>query len=322
MDSLLPDQRQDLTSFIKAFDYCLFALGARVRLGPLRFLHRDQKWIDSIKIVHERIDRYIERALHSAHSFEEKMSSESEKADRYVLIDEMAKQTDDKLDLRSQILTVFMPGRDSTAHALSNVFHVLARRPDIYQKLRQEVLAHKDEYMTFELLKSMKYLQWILNEGTNLPPSIQLPPLIPSTGLRTHPTTAQSYRMALHDTQLPTGGGKDGKSPIYIRKGDTVMASMWGLHQDKTIWGEDVVEFKPERWQDMKPIWTFVPFLGGPRTCPAQQMVLTQEAYVLARFAQTFEKIENTDPNPWTEARRIGFQSKYGVKVSLGVADS
>ena len=132
-----------------------------------------------------------------------------------------------------------------------------------------------------------------------------------------HPTTAQSYRMALQDTSLPTGGGNDGRSPIYICKGDTVMASMWGLHQDRDIWGEDVAEFRPERWQDLKPIWTFVPFLGGPRTCPAQQMVLTQEAYVLARFAQVFDQIENMDPHPWTEARRIGFQSKYGVKVKL-----
>lgn len=140
------------------------------------------------------------------------------------------------------------------------------------------------------------------------------------TGLRTHPTTAQSYRMALHDTQLPKGGGKDGTSPIYIRKGDTVMASMWGLHQDVDIWGEDAAEFNPERWRNVKPIWTFVPFLGGPRTCPAQQMVLTQEAYVLARFAHAFEKIENMDPNPWTETRRIGFQSKFGVQVRLKAA--
>lgn len=128
--------------------------------------------------------------------------------------------------------------------------------------------------------------------------------------------------MALQNTQLPTGGGKDSTYPIYIRKGDTVMAIMWGLHQDRDIWGEDAAEFKPERWGDMEPVLTFVPFLGGPRTCPAQQMVLAQEAYVLARFARAFERIENVDPNPWTEARRIGFQSKYGVKVKLIPATS
>jgi cytochrome P450 monooxygenase len=77
----------------------------------------------------------------------------------------MAKQTQDKLDLRSQILTVFMPGRDSTAHALANVLHVLARKPEVYSKLREEVLQYQNEELTFEVLKSMKYMQWVLNEG-------------------------------------------------------------------------------------------------------------------------------------------------------------
>lgn len=86
-------------------------------------------------------------------------------AGRYVLFDEVAKQTQDKLDLSSQIQSVFMPGRNSTAHALSNVFHVLARRPNVYEKLRKEVLQYENGELTFELLKSMKYLQWILNEG-------------------------------------------------------------------------------------------------------------------------------------------------------------
>ncbi|KUJ09387.1 N-alkane-inducible cytochrome P450 [Mollisia scopiformis] len=275
MNLLLPDQRQECMSFIKAFDYCLYGLGHRVRLGSLRFLHRDKRWLASIQVVHEQVDQYIEKAIRSIR--DTNGSDElAKKADRYVLLNEMAKQTQDKLDLRSQILTVFMPGRDSTAHALSNVFHVLARRPEVYKKLREEVLLHGDAKLTFETLRSMKYLQWVLNEG-----------------------------------------GKDGKSPIYVRKGDTVMASMWGLHQDRDIWGEDAAEFNPERWHEMKPIWTFVPFLGGPRTCPAQQLVLTQNAYVLARFVREFERIESIDPNPWTKARRIGFQSKFGVKVKL-----
>ena len=171
MDSLLPTQRQDCTSFIKAFDYCLYALGARVRLGPLRFLHRDQKWLDSIRVVHDQVDIYIDRAMKNARESKDDPEVADQTPERYVLVNEMAKQTHDRLDLRSQILAVFMPGRDSTAHALSNVFHVLARRPDVYSKLREEVLQYKDTELSFELLKSMKYLQWILNEGTKSDPS-------------------------------------------------------------------------------------------------------------------------------------------------------
>lgn len=166
MDSLLPDQPQDCAGFIKAFDYCLYGLGARVRLGPLRFLHRDQKWLESIQVVHKQVDQYIDKAIEYVQSEKSDLGNLDETMpDRYILLNEMAKQTQDKLDLRSQILTVFMPGRDSTAHALSNVLHVLARKPDVYEKLREEVLQLGDDELTFETLKSMKYLQWILNEG-------------------------------------------------------------------------------------------------------------------------------------------------------------
>ena len=165
MDSLLPNQRQDCMDFIKAFDYCLYGIGARVRLGPLRFLHRDKKWLDSIQVVHKQVEQYIDKALQSVQNAKADSDELDTMADRYVLLNEMAKQTQDKLDLRSQILTVFMAGRDSTAHALSNVFHVLARRPDVYKKLREEVLEHSDTELTFEVLKSLKYLQWVLNEG-------------------------------------------------------------------------------------------------------------------------------------------------------------
>jgi cytochrome P450 monooxygenase len=86
MDSLLPNQRQDCTSFMKAFDYCLYGVGARVRLGPLRFLHRDKKWHDSIQVVHKQVDRYIDKAIKSLQDAKAGSSELDEKPDRYVLL--------------------------------------------------------------------------------------------------------------------------------------------------------------------------------------------------------------------------------------------
>lgn len=76
------------------------------------------------------------------------------------------------------------------------------------------------------------------------------------------------------------------------------MASMWGVHQDPDIWGADAAVFRPERWEKLKPVWTYIPFMGGPRTCPAQQMVLTQEVYVLVGIVKEFASIENKDEYP------------------------
>ena len=169
MDSLLPETPGDSDLFIKSFDYAMIGLGRRVRLGILKFLYRDKKWHEAIRIVHDQVDRYIDKAIEQQHQEKQAQTNgrlpEQRIPERYILLNEMAKQTQDKEDLRSQILAIFMPGRDSTGYALSNVIHVLARRPDIYQRLREEVLTVQNESITFELLKSMRYTQWVINEG-------------------------------------------------------------------------------------------------------------------------------------------------------------
>lgn len=148
----------------------MIGLGRRVRLGILKFLYWDKKWLEAIRVVHEQVEQWIDRAFEQLPA-EKNPESDGEKSGdevpkRYILLHEMAKQTRDKDDLRSQILAVFMPGRDSTGYALSNVIHVLARRPDIYEKLREEVSSVDGQSLTFESLKSMKYTQWVINEGT------------------------------------------------------------------------------------------------------------------------------------------------------------
>ena len=125
----------------------------------------------------------------------------------------------------------------------------------------------------------------------------------------------RAQHICLQDTILPTGAGPNSDFPVFVRKGDYVMASTWGLHQD--IWGADAAEFRPERWKSFKPVWTFIPFQGDPGTCPAQPMILIQEAYVLVRIVKEFARIENMNLHPWTEPRRIGSRSKYGVKVAF-----
>ena len=113
-----------------------------------------------------------------------------------------------------------------------------------------------------------------------------------------------------------------GKEPIYIHRGTRVEMRIGVLHRDQDYWGPDAEEFRPERWLDgMRPKWKYIPFLGGARVCPAQQMVLTQYAFVLVRFLQKFEEIENRDPeNAFVEEIKFGKKSRNGVKVAFKVA--
>lgn len=137
-----------------------------------------------------------------------------------------------------------------------------------------------------------------------------------SLGHRMYSISDNNPRVALNDSVLPTGGGPSYKSPVLVQKGEYTF-NIYCLHQDKSIWGEDADVFRPERWEGLKPLWNFIPFGGGPRTCPAQQLVGTEAAYVICRLAQEFAGVECRDERPWTEAWRIGPHSKYGCTVAM-----
>ena len=66
---------------------------------------------------------------------------------------------------------------------------------------------------------------------------------------------------------LPRGGGPDGKAPIVIAKGTVVDYHLYSMHRREDFFGSDATEFKPERWEDLKPGWNFLPFNAGPRGC-------------------------------------------------------
>ena len=75
------------------------------------------------------------------------------------------------------------------------------------------------------------------------------------TGLRLYPVVPGNGRTAVVDTVLPVGGGEDGKSPMFIAKGQTVQWSLFAMHRRKELYGEDALDFKPERWETIRPGW-------------------------------------------------------------------
>ena len=151
--------------FIKSFDYVMEGLGNRARLGRLKLLYRDPVWFESIRIVHKFVENRIDNALKAEQNRKESGQAEESEHQRYILLNEMVKETQDELDLRSQILAVFMPSRDATAFFVSSIIHALARNPESWSQLRTEVLSLGSRSLTFEALKSMKYLQWVMNES-------------------------------------------------------------------------------------------------------------------------------------------------------------
>ncbi|KAJ9659639.1 hypothetical protein H2198_003053 [Neophaeococcomyces mojaviensis] len=273
----------DLAEVARAFDRATHMLGKRARFAELYFIYNPKQFRDDCKLVHKFADYYVHRAL------AKDLSTELEKGDakqRYVFLDELAKQTRDPVELRSQLLNIFLAGRDTTAGLLGWVFWVLARHPDIFDKLRATVIEmfgtyHSPKEITFGGLKDCTYLQHVMSETLRLYPSVPI-----------------NSRRAVKDTSIPLGGGPDGTEPVFVPKGTQVDYSVHVMHRRKDLWGEDALEFKPERWQGRKVGWEFLPFNGGPRICLGQQFALTEAGYVIVRLLQKFDKIENLDSIP------------------------
>ena len=122
------------------------------------------------KFVHEFVDRFVRKGLEHRKNLldlEKAGAVKEEEGERYIFLHELVKQTSDPVQIRSELLNIFLAGRDTTASLLGNVWFILARRPDIWKKLRAEVDALDGKRPTYQQIKDMKYLRWLLNECTS-----------------------------------------------------------------------------------------------------------------------------------------------------------
>ena len=140
---------------------------------------------------------------------------------------------------------------------------------------------------------------------------------IDSLALRLHPVVPINARFAVVDTVLPVGGGKNGQSPVFVPKGTTVRYNIYSMHRREDFYGPDAHLYRPDRWEELRTGWEYLPFNGGPRICVGQQYALTEAAYVTVRLAQQFPILESRDPNSWEENLTLTLCSNNGCKVSL-----
>jgi cytochrome P450 len=305
VSSLRSTEGSEQERFGRCFDFAQSKLGNRTRLGKFSALFRDTEFDEACKTVHKFVDKIVYRALleNPPSNDPEKSVDGKDASQRYVFLTELVKATRDPKQLRDELLNILLAGRDTTASLLSHTFHVLAQRPDIFKKLRFEVDSLNGELPTYETLKSMKYLKYILNE------SLRLYPVVPTNG-----------RYANKDTVLPRGGGPDGLSPIFIPKGLTVVYSVYTMHRRTDIFGPDALDFRPERWapeEGLRPGWAYLPFNGGPRICVGQQFALAEASYAIVRLLQEFERVEDRDGEGLVPQLGLTMASANGVKVAM-----
>lgn len=167
--------------------------------------------------VYAYVDAHVKRALEDK-PVEKESIRLGQATRRHILLDEMVKQIKDPIRLRYQLMNVFMPGRDTTSVLVANCLFHLARNPEIWTQLRAESVGLGNEPLTFNVLKSLHSFRCVLYEA-----------------LRLQGPAGRAQRLALKNTILPLGGGPDGKSPVFVKKGDVVALNPWGPNHDRDI---------------------------------------------------------------------------------------
>ena len=205
--------------------------------------------------IHKLVDWFVQTRLQRVQAVTDPKLDDGSGRKKFILLNELAKATQNPLELRNESLSLLFAGRDTAGALLGWCFYFLARHPRVWDKLRGIVLerfgASPTGEITFAKLKACQYMAHVINEVFRVAAVIPL-----------------NERVAVRDTTLPRGGGPDGSRPIFIPKGRQVLIATYAMQHRADIWGEDVEEFRPERWDDgRKAGWEYIPFGGGPRAC-------------------------------------------------------
>ncbi|PEK06712.1 bifunctional cytochrome P450/NADPH--P450 reductase [Bacillus toyonensis] len=173
----------------------------------------------------------------------------------------------DDENIRYQMITFLIAGHETTSGLLSFALYFLVKNPHILHKATEEATRVLiDPVPTYRQVKQLKYITMVLNES-----------------LRLWPTAPAFSLYPKEDTVL---GGE-----YLLKQGEEIKVLIPQLHRDKIIWGEDVEEFRPERFENPStiPQHAFKPFGNGQRACIGQQFAIHEAALVLGMILKHFD---------------------------------
>jgi cytochrome P450 len=265
--------RQALRSFLDMLTDPRF-LVPMLAIGPDR--------IRAFPPFRRRVDRVAE--LIGAEVDERRVAEDLEERDDILSLLVAARHEDGSpmsdAEIHDELLTLLVAGHETTATALSWAVERLIRHPDKLGRLRDEVAAGEDAYLTATIQET----------------------------LRLRPVIVAVLRRLTEEIEL--GGYR-------LPAGVTVVPSIHLIHRDPTIYPEPD-RFRPERFLETPPgTYTWIPFGGGVRRCIGASFAQQEMAIVLRELVAR-RTIRPTDPTAERPFRRaITETPRHNTEVVL-----
>jgi fatty acid omega-hydroxylase len=261
--------------FASAFDRATEATLQRFILPE--FIWKFKKWLglgmeSTLSQSVEHVDKYLSAVIKAR-----KLELESAGCEHDDLLSRfMKKGTYSDTFLQQVALNFILAGRDTSSVALSWFFWLVSTHPTIEKRILSELCSvlcttrgeDKSLWLTsplaFEELDQLVYLKAALSET-----------------LRLYPSVPEDSKHVLCDDVLPDG--------TFVPAGSSVTYSIYSVGRMKSVWGEDCLEFRPERWlsQDGRKFepqdaFRFVAFNAGPRICLGKDLAYLQMKSIAA----------------------------------------
>jgi len=174
-------------------------------------------------------------------------------------------QLDDQ-ELRDEVMTIFLAGHETCANALTWTFYLLARHPEVQERLADEgaaVLAGRQA--TYADLPQLPYSAMVFNEA-----------------LRLYPPAWIMARDVLHDDEV---------EGWHIPSESLVFLSPYVTHRLAEHW-DDPLGFNPLHFSSeqvlKRPRFAYFPFGGGQRQCLGKNFALIEAQMALPMLVQKY----------------------------------
>lgn len=231
--------------------------------------------------------------------------------DRFIEAKRKFPDVVDDIQIVSYLMINMIAGADTTAVTLNAALYFSLKNPQVWNRLRGEIPVHdpnsSPSVVSYTSSKESPYLDAVIREA-----------------MRCHPGVAM-----LLERYVPLGGLvlPDGR---HVPAGCIVGMNPYIIGRNKSIWGGDAEEFRPERWlhdatQETEECFqerlrrmnaADLTFGGGSRVCIGKHLGLLEVYKVLYTLVSRYDIKLAHPTKDWCTHNSFFFR-QTGIKVTL-----
>ncbi|MBU2997195.1 cytochrome P450 [Cellulophaga baltica] len=197
--------------------------------------------------------------------------------------------------LIDEVLILFTAGHETTANALSFLFFLLAKHPEMQEKAYKEVkLVDLDSEDVLPEILKLKYVQHCIEET-----------------MRLYPPAYIIDRVSLENDEI---------DDLKIPKDTMVLMSIYELHRYEQFW-ELPNDFIPERFEtlDKKKYQDYYyPFGAGPRMCVGNNFAMYEMILAVTEILKKYRittNLKTLDINPLISLKPLNVELKFTARI-------